>query len=64
MTIARDIQPGLFEGGRDKAVGPLPLSIVHGSNSDLIASIAPLYLTGGGVGRDLRPRHVVAPVHP
>lgn len=47
MTIARDIQPGLFEGDRDKAIGPLPLSVVYGSNSDLIASIAPLYLTGG-----------------
>lgn len=41
----RPVQQGLFEG-TDRAVGPLPLSVVHGSNSDLIHLIAPLYLTG------------------
>jgi hypothetical protein len=30
----------------ERAVGPLPLSIVAGDNATLIASVAPLYLTG------------------
>lgn len=42
---ARDVQLG-FLGGLDKGVGPIPLSICHGTNADLIAGIAPLYLAG------------------
>jgi hypothetical protein len=42
---SRPLQTGLFEGD-DRAVGPMPQSFVLGDNSALIASIAPLYLTG------------------
>lgn len=41
----RPVQLGLLDGA-DKAVGPLLSSVVHGSNADLIAAIAPLYLQG------------------
>lgn len=41
----RHVQLGLIEG-TDKRVGPMPTSVVHGNNADLIAHIAPLYLTG------------------
>lgn len=39
------MQTSMMEG-RERAVGPLPPSVVVGDNSALIASIAPLYLTG------------------
>jgi hypothetical protein len=45
MTASRPVQLGLLEGA-DKAVGPLLTSVVHGSNADLIAAVAPLYLQG------------------
>lgn len=41
----RPLQFALFEGGA-KAVGPLVGSVVSGVNADLIAAVAPLYLTG------------------
>lgn len=49
MTIARDVQLGLLGDTPGKGVGPIPLSVMFGSNADLIAAIAPLYLTGGGL---------------
>lgn len=49
VTISRDVQLGLLGDTRGKAVGPLPLSVMFGSNADLIAAVAPLYLTGGGL---------------
>lgn len=45
MTVARPVQLGLMEG-TDRAVGPILPSVVHGSNADLLAAVAPLYLTG------------------
>src|SRR4051812_26056261 len=44
-TPMRPVQLGLIEG-TDKHVGPLCTSVITGSNADLIAAIAPLYLTG------------------
>jgi hypothetical protein len=43
--MTRPVQLGLMAGS-DKAVGPMLGSVVHGSNADLIAAVAPLYLTG------------------
>ena len=43
--MTRPVQLGLIEG-TDKAVGPMLTSVVHGDNADLMAAIAPLYLTG------------------
>ena len=45
MSAARDMQLSLVEG-MERPVGPLPLSVQTGTNADLIARIAPLYLTG------------------
>lgn len=45
MTVARDTQLSLVDG-MERPVGPLPLSVQNGSNADLMAKIAPLYLTG------------------
>lgn len=45
MTISRPVQTSLIEG-LERPVGPLPQSVFSGSNSDLIAAIAPLYLSG------------------
>ena len=42
---ARDMQLSLVEG-MERPVGPLPLSVQTGTNADLIAKVAPLYLTG------------------
>lgn len=42
---ARAVQTSLIEGG-ERSVGPLPVSVVVGDNSALMASIAPLYLDG------------------
>lgn len=44
--VKRHVQLGLLDTGHDRAVGPLLSSVVHGSNADLIAAVAPLYLTG------------------
>lgn len=41
----RDVQLSLVEG-MERPVGPLPLSVQTGTNADLIARIAPLYLSG------------------
>ena len=35
-----------LDGTRDRAVGSLPLSVVVGTNAELLRSVAPLYLTG------------------
>lgn len=32
--------------GMDRPVGPLPMSVMRGTNADLIAAVAPVYLTG------------------
>jgi len=62
-VIARPVQTSLIEG-MDRPVGPLPPSVITGTNADLIARIAPLYLTGsvldvtygrGGWWRRFRP---------
>lgn len=42
---ARDTQLSLVDG-MERPVGPLPMSVQSGTNADLIAKIAPLYLTG------------------
>ena len=38
-SLFPDIQP-------DRPTGPVPLSVQYGTNADLIATIAPMYLTG------------------
>lgn len=45
QSTTRPVQLGLIEGA-DKAVGPLVSSVIPGSNADLVAQLAPLYLTG------------------
>lgn len=45
MTVTRDVQMAMF-GAPEKAVGPILKSVVPGLNADLIAAVAPLYLTG------------------
>ncbi|MDO8391043.1 MAG: hypothetical protein Q7V57_11185 [Actinomycetota bacterium] len=46
-TISRPVAQSLFPDMRaDQATGPLLTSVATGSNADLIASIAPLHLTG------------------
>lgn len=46
MTVARDVQGSFFEGG-DRPVGPILQSVFTGQRSaDLMAAVAPLYLTG------------------
>ena len=42
----RPVQQSLVDPSLERPVGPVPRSIVRGNNSDLITSIAPLYLTG------------------
>jgi hypothetical protein len=41
----RDVQLSLVDG-MERPVGPLPLSVQTGTNADLIAKVAPLYLAG------------------
>jgi hypothetical protein len=43
--MPRPVQLSMVEGA-DRSVGPLPLSVMFGTNADLIAEVAPLYLTG------------------
>lgn len=43
--MTRPVQLGLVDGA-DKAVGPMLTSVVFGTNADLMAAVAPLYLTG------------------
>jgi hypothetical protein len=45
MKVVRDVQTSLIEG-MERPIGPLPQSIFAGSNADLMAAIAPLYLSG------------------
>lgn len=45
MTIQRDVQLSLVDG-MEKPVGPILPSVFKGSNADLMAAVAPLYLTG------------------
>jgi hypothetical protein len=46
MTV-RPVEQSLFPDHRPaRPVGPLPASVQRGTNADLIATIAPLYLTG------------------
>jgi len=44
-TATRDMQLALIEG-MERPVGPLPLSVQTGTNADLMATVAPMYLTG------------------
>lgn len=41
----RALQLSIMPGG-EKSVGPIPESVMRGKNADVIAAIAPLYLTG------------------
>lgn len=41
----RNVQTSLIEG-MDRPVGRIPLSVIEGTNADLIAAVAPIYLTG------------------
>lgn len=43
--MTRPVQLGLLEG-TDKHVGPMLTSVIRGDNADLMAAVAPLYLTG------------------
>lgn len=43
--IVRPIQ-GAFLEGMERPVGPLPLSVIAGTNADLMAAVAPMYLAG------------------
>lgn len=45
MTITRPVQTSLIDG-MDRPIGRVPGSVQTGTNADLIATIAPLYLTG------------------
>lgn len=45
MTIARPMQ-GSFLEGMERPVGPILPSVFAGTNADLMAAVAPLYLTG------------------
>lgn len=45
MTIARPVQTSLVEG-MERPVGPILPSVFTGTNADLMAAVAPLYLTG------------------
>jgi hypothetical protein len=47
MTTARPVEQSLFPGhAPDRPRGPIVGSVIGGTNADLIAAIAPLYLTG------------------
>jgi hypothetical protein len=52
MSVIRPIQGSLLPDVQpDKPIGPILPSVVTGTNSDLIAAVAPLYLgSGGGYG--------------
>lgn len=44
--MTRPVQQSLIDPTLERPVGPIPMSVVTGNNSDLIAKVAPLYLTG------------------
>lgn len=47
MTVTRCVQSSLFPDiAPDRPVGPILPSVITGSNADLIAKVAPHYLTG------------------
>ncbi|MEJ7724321.1 MAG: hypothetical protein WKF64_08455 [Ilumatobacteraceae bacterium] len=68
--MIRNVQQSLLpDVVPDRPVGRILPSVITGTNADLIAAIAPLYLTGavcdvthgeGGWWRKLRPEHLVA----
>lgn len=45
MAVTRPVQTSLVEG-MERPVGPILPSVFQGTNADLIAAVAPLYLTG------------------
>ncbi len=45
MTVTRPVQLSMVDGG-DRPVGPILGSVFTGSNADLMAAVAPLYLGG------------------
>ncbi len=45
MTVARPVQTSLIKG-MERPVGPILPSVFKGSNADLMAAVAPLYLSG------------------
>lgn len=45
MALTRPVQ-GSFIEGMERPVGPIPPSVMTGTNADLIAAVADLYLTG------------------
>jgi hypothetical protein len=50
MTVARPVEQSLFPDiASDRPRGPIPGSVQGGTNADLIANIAPLYLNGHSV---------------
>lgn len=46
MTVPRPVQSSMFDSHPDKPVGRIPPSVMGGTNAELIAAVAPLYLTG------------------
>lgn len=47
MTVSRAVQTSMFpEMVTDKPIGPILPSVFVGTNSDLMAAVAPFYLTG------------------
>lgn len=45
MTVTRPVQTSFMEG-MERPVGPILPSVFRGTNADLVAAVAPLYLTG------------------
>lgn len=45
MTVTRPVQTSFMEG-MERPVGPILPSVFRGTNADLMAAVAPLYLTG------------------
>lgn len=47
MTTVRDVQASMFPDIKpDRPVGPIPASVHDGTNAELMAKLAPLYLNG------------------
>lgn len=45
MSVTRDVQQSLIDG-MERPVGPILPSVFQGTNADLMAAVAPYYLTG------------------
>lgn len=70
MTVARNVQQSLLPDiTPDRPIGRILPSVIAGTNADLIAAVAPLYLSGdvcdltygeGGWWRKFRPESLVA----